>query len=64
MKTIAFFITKEIVENNYAGWPKKNATLWITNFKDIINLLNLFFSRYNVYDYHDCDYYVTCIFDS
>ena len=28
---------------NYTGWPRKNATILIVNFKDIVNKTNLFF---------------------
>ena len=27
----------------YTGWPRKNATTLIVNFKDIVNKTNLFF---------------------
>ena len=36
-------IVRELILSYYTGWPRKNATILIVNFKDIINKTELIF---------------------
>ena len=39
----SFSAYSDMYEGHYTGWPRKNATTLIVNFKEIVNETSLFF---------------------